>query len=280
MVMRVTGSTGAEASWNVPRQAALRRAYSRRARARARASAPSAPAPRAAAGGRARRPGARRRRRVHVQRLAVERGPVAMDAAVAMGLGAKAPRSNATSRGRARRRRTGERGAAGLRGFGGTWMPSPRGVFPHRPCPYNPRGGRVAGTDRRDPRQRETYMDRRSPTKSRRPEPSRRRGRRPARSTEPRACAPGLGRRRRAAPWKQPGKYLAYEDGGRRVVVARRARVDPDRTLAGRRRALRRRDRVAPPCADRLPGGRRARARRPLAQRRLRQRPSASSGRR
>ena len=69
-----------------------------------------------------------------------------------------------------------------------------------------------------------------------------------------------------------PGKYLAYEDGGRRVVVARLARVDADRPLPGRRRALRRRDRLPPPRADRAPGRRRARARRPLPQRRLRQR--------
>ena len=56
-----------------------------------------------------------------------------------------------------------------------------------------------------------------------------------------------------------------------RVVVAR-ARVDAHRPQPGRRRALRRPDRLAPPRADRAPGRRRARARRPQPQRRVRQR--------
>ena len=50
-----------------------------------------------------------------------------------------------------------------------------------------------------------------------------------------------------------PGKYLAYEDSGRRVVVPVVARMDADRPLAGGRRALRRRDRLAPSCAHREP---------------------------
>src|SRR5215218_9680520 len=55
---------------------------------------------------------------------------------------------------------------------------------------------------------------------------------------------------------------------------AGRPRMDADRPLAGRRRALRRRHGLAPPRPDRRPGRRRAGARRPLAQRRLRQRPA------
>ena len=55
-------------------------------------------------------------------------------------------------------------------------------------------------------------------------------------------------------------------------VVALDARVDADRPQPGRRRPLRRPDGLAPSRADRAPGRRRARARRPQPQRRVRQR--------
>ena len=70
----------------------------------------------------------------------------------------------------------------------------------------------------------------------------------------------------------QPGKYLAYEEFGRQHRDPAQPGVDPDRALAGRRRPLRRRDGVAPSCARRQPGRGRTRARRPVAERRLRQR--------
>ena len=69
------------------------------------------------------------------------------------------------------------------------------------------------------------------------------------------------------------GRYLAFEQDGRAGRHPAVARVDPDRPLAGRRRALRRRHGLPPSCPGRRRGGRRARARRPLAQRHLGQRP-------
>ena len=94
----------------------------------------------------------------------------------------------------------------------------------------------------------------------------------------PRAPAAGQrarppGSPRRAAGLTVPGQVPRLRGERPPRGRPRRARVDPDRPLAGRRRALRRRDGVAPPRADRQPGRRRAGARRPLAQRRLRQRP-------
>ena len=82
------------------------------------------------------------------------------------------------------------------------------------------------------------------------------------------------GSTRRGAGSTVPGKYLAYEEDGRKVVVRDLARVDPHRALAGRRRAVRRRHGVPPPRAGGRPGRGRPRARRPLAERDLRQRPA------
>ena len=69
-----------------------------------------------------------------------------------------------------------------------------------------------------------------------------------------------------------PGQYLAWADGDE--VRHRRPgpRVDAGRAQPRGRRALRRPDGVAPPCADRPSGRRRARPRRPQPQRRVRQR--------
>ena len=71
-----------------------------------------------------------------------------------------------------------------------------------------------------------------------------------------------------------PGRYLAFEQDGRVVVVPGQPGMDADRPLAGRRHPLRRRHGLAPSCADRQRGGRRTRARRPLAQRHPGQRPA------
>ena len=77
--------------------------------------------------------------------------------------------------------------------------------------------------------------------------------------------------RRASAP---PGATSRSSRTGREVVVAGQPGVDADRPVAGRRHPLRRRDGVAPSCPDRQRGGRRTRARRPLAQRHPGQRPA------
>ena len=71
-----------------------------------------------------------------------------------------------------------------------------------------------------------------------------------------------------------PGRYLAFEQDGRVVVCPGQPGMDADRPLAGRRHPLRRRDGLTPSCPDRQRGGRRTRARRPLAQRHPGQRPA------
>ena len=82
------------------------------------------------------------------------------------------------------------------------------------------------------------------------------------------------GSRRLAAGLGGPGPLPRVRAGRGRDRGARQPGVDPDRPLAGRRHPLRRRDGVTPSCADRLRGGRRTRARRPLAQRHPGQRPA------
>ena len=68
--------------------------------------------------------------------------------------------------------------------------------------------------------------------------------------------------RPRARP-DEPGQYLALRGRRRAAVVARLRASGRGSAAPGRRHPLRRPDRLAPPRADRAPGGRRARARRP-----------------
>ena len=137
---------------------------------------------------------------------------------------------------------------------GGPETPPDSGRDPIDRLPTIVDGGRVAGTARAPaPKERRRWIHARQ-AKSRRPAPSPspvRRRARVAAGRAPRALASGLGRGGAREP-----------DGARQVPRlrgvgpprrgARLARVDPDRALAGRRRALRRRDGVAPPRADRL----------------------------
>ena len=110
-------------------------------------------------------------------------------------------------------------------------------------------------------------------------EPAASRARRQSRRPATAECCPSPPRSTAMRPLteareqiEQPGEYLCFDEGGESRTVRAVARVDADRAQPGRRRALRRSDRLAPPCTDRAPARRRARARRPQPQRRVRQR--------